>query len=86
MPFAPLTAATILITGVLWTRWLQPSAVESIVALIGVELFTWGVVRFFAGEWWSFFVFAFWGISSVIFAPWWLFGFGLGGGLRRNRA
>ena len=56
VPFAPLTAAAILITGVLWTRWLQPSAVESIVALIGIELFTWGVVRFFAGEWWSFFV------------------------------
>jgi len=83
VPFAPLAAAAVLITSVIWTRRLGPSTLEGMLALLCVQLINWGIVRYFAGEWWSFFVFVWWALSSLIYAPWWLLGFAVGGGFRR---
>jgi hypothetical protein len=73
--FAPLTAATVLLTGSLWTRSLRASIRECVRALIIVEAVAFALVGFFSGEWFSLFVFPFWVGVSLVFAPSWLLAF-----------
>jgi hypothetical protein len=72
VPFAPLTALLILGVGAIWMRRNKPSTIEGLGALLSTEAITWGIVAFFAGESFSFPVFAFWLGANLIFAPSWL--------------
>jgi hypothetical protein len=85
VPFAPLTALIILVAGTMWARSVNPSAMETIDALLCVELIAWSIIALFAGEFFSSFVFLFWVPVNVMLAPWWLLASWLGGRGRRRK-
>jgi hypothetical protein len=77
--FALLTALAVLIAGTTWTRRLRPSMTETFGVLLAVELIALGIVAALEGGL-SGATFDVWAVVSVLFAPWWLAAFWIGGG------
>ena len=81
--FALLTALAVLMAGTTWTRRLRPSMTENFGALLVLELIALGIVATLERGLGSA-TFDGWALVSVLFAPWWLAGFWIGGGTDDN--
>lgn len=69
--FAPVTAISILVSAILWTRRRRVSMREFLGSLTAAELLAWGVVASLNGAWFGPFMFMFWAIANLLFTPWW---------------
>jgi hypothetical protein len=76
--FAPLTAVSTLLSAVLWTRRLGVSGGEALATLLVAQIIAWCVVAYYYGASFGPFMFLFWAVANIVFAPWWLLGFWIG--------
>lgn len=81
---APLTAISTLVSAFLWARRWGSSVREATGALIIAELLAWYMVAHLNGAWFGPFVFLFWAVGNVLFAPWWLLGFWIARATKRT--
>jgi hypothetical protein len=73
IPFLPLTALTILVAGIAWTRRSRPSLQEMLLALLPLE-FVVSAIILLAYRPIALDTIFLWALANALFVPWWLLG------------
>lgn len=85
IPFLPLTALTILVAGIVWTRRSRPSLQETLLALLPLE-FVASALILLAFRPIALDTLFLWALANTIVLPWWLLGAWVARATARSRS